>query len=229
MNLAGIPQHIIQRVNYSFKCFYKTEDLQVYLDSLKEISQAEKVYVHAYALMKNHVHLLATSRCDDSVPKMMKALGQRYTDYFNREYCRKGQLWRERFRPCLIDANNYLLACQRYIELSPVRADVVTHPAEYIWSSYSVNALGENSEFLVPHPVYKALGFNKAQRIEAYRQMFSEDLEPCLINKISEHAHYGYCLGSDEFKLEIEEMLGRRNVRDNQGRPAEKLQLRSCT
>jgi hypothetical protein len=63
--------------------------------------------------------------------------------------------------------------------------------------------------------------------MEAYRQMFSHDLEPCLIDKINEHANYGYCLGSDEFKLEIEEKLGRRKTRGNQGRPAEKLQLRS--
>lgn len=229
MSLVGIPQHIIQRVNFSFKCFYKTEDLQVYLDILKDISQAEKVYVHAYALMRNHVHLLATSGYGGSMPGMMKVLGQRYTEYFNREYCRKGQLWRDHLRPSLIDANSYLLACQRYIELSPVRAGVVTHPAEYIWSSYSVNALGDDPGFLKPHPVYMALGFNKAQRIEAYRQMFSHDLEPSLVDKINEHASYGYCLGSDEFKLEIEEKLGRRKTGRNQGTPAQKLQLRSCT
>lgn len=228
MSLTGIPQLIIQRVNYSFKCFYKTEDLQVYLDNLKDISQAEKVHVHAYVLMRNHVHMLVTSNYEDSIPRMVKVLGQRYTDYFNKEYCRKGQLWRDRVRPCLIDANCYLLACQRYIELGPVRAGIVTHPAEFIWSSYSVNALGENSDFLKPHPVYESLGLNKAQRVEAYRQMFSHDLEPCLLDKINEHTNYGYCLGSDEFKLEIEERLGRRNTCDTRGRPAEKLQLRSC-
>jgi putative transposase len=177
-------------------------------------------------MMGNHVHLLVTSNGNDSVAEMMVLLGRRYTHYFNQKYYRKGQLWRERIRPCLIDAENYLLACQRYIELAPVRSGIVTHPAEYIWSSYSVNALGEHPEFLKPHPVYLALGSNKAQRTEAYRQMFHQDLEPGLIDTINEHANYGYCLGSEQFKLEIETILGRRRMPEGGERPTEKLRLR---
>ena len=227
MSFSGIPQHIIQRVDYNFKCFYKTEDLQNYLNLLEEISYEEDVSVHAYALLNDHVHLLVSSSRDDSVPAMIKLLGQHYTSYFNREYCRKGRLWGERYRPSLIDAGTYLLACQRYIELSPVRAGIVTHPAEYIWSSYSINALGERTDFLRSHPVYEALGRNKAQRIETYRQLFRYDPESSLLDEISEHVIYGYCLGSDEFKLEVETMLGRRKKRDGYSWPAEKLQLRS--
>ncbi|MGB5520118.1 MAG: transposase [Gammaproteobacteria bacterium] len=227
MNFSEIPQYVIQRVNYNFKCFYKTDDLQFYLDLLKELSEEEKVLVHAYALMNKHVHLLVTPRYEDSVSRMVKLLGQRYTHYFNREYCRSGSLWGERFRPCLIDARSYLLACQRYIELAPVRAGLASHPAEYIWSSYSVNALGEYSEFVKPHTVYNALGFNKPQRIESYRQLFQEELALCLADKISLHTKYGYCLGSDEFKHEIATMLGRREVPCNQGESVEKIQIRS--
>ena len=55
----------------------------------------------------------------------MKALGQRYVQYVNRTYLRSGTLWEGRFRSCLIQDEIYLLGCQRYIELNPVRAGMV--------------------------------------------------------------------------------------------------------
>ena len=225
-NLIGMPQHIVQRGNNRCSIFLNETDRRFYLDCLIQATEKHNCAVHCYVLMGNHVHLLVTSNGNDNIAEMMVLLGRRYTHYFNQKYYRKGQLWRERIRPCLIDAENYLLACQRYIELAPVRSGIVTHPAEYIWSSYSVNALGEHQEFLKPHPVYMALGSNKAQRIEAYRQMFHQDLEPDLIEKINEHANYGYCLGSEQFKLEIESILGRKEMPEGGGRPADKLRLR---
>ena len=227
MNLASIPQHVIQKVNFDFKCFYKLDDLEYYLKCLKEISSKKNVSVHAYALMRDHVHLLVSADDGTGVPEMMSLLGQHYTEYYNRRYCRKGELWENRIRPCLLDAENYLLACQRYVELSPVRAGLVSHPAEYIWSSYSVNALGEHSEFLKPHAVYEALGANKAHRMETYRQMFSNDLEPGLVDRIDEHFNYGYCLGSEQFKLEIASLLGRRDMPESVSAKSGSLQLRS--
>jgi putative transposase len=227
MNFADIPHYVIQRVNYNFKCFYKTEDLQYYLELLKEISENEKVSIHAYALMSNHVHLLITSKYQDDAARMVKLLAQHYTQYFNGEYSRKGPLWGDRFRPCLVDAQHYLLACQRYIELSPVREGLVTHPAEYIWSSYSVNALGERSDVLTPHAVYNALGTNKPHRIEAYRQLFCEELETRLKDTIGRHTASGYCLGGEGFKREISKMLGRRQLSCKADGPMEKIQVRS--
>ena len=58
----------------------------------------------------------------------MKHLGQRYVQYINRTYRRSGTLWEGRFRSCLTPSEDYVLACHRYIELSPVRAGMVKHP-----------------------------------------------------------------------------------------------------
>jgi putative transposase len=81
----------------------------------------------------------------------MKALGQRYVQYVNCTYRRGGTLWEGRFRSCLTQEESYLPACRRYIELNPVRADMVAHPAEYRWSSYRANAQGETDALLKPH------------------------------------------------------------------------------
>jgi len=73
----------------------------------------------------------------------MKALGQRYVQYVNHTYQRSGTLWEGRFRSCLTQEDAYLLTCQRYIELNPVRTDMVSHPADYRWPSYRANAQGK--------------------------------------------------------------------------------------
>ena len=63
----------------------------------------------------------------------------------------------------------YLLEVYRYIELNPVRAEMVTDPGEYRWSGYQINALGKVSNLCTPHPEYLALGL---ERRKNYRALF---------------------------------------------------------
>ncbi|UOK41116.1 transposase [Pseudomonas palleroniana] len=108
--------------------------------------------------MTNHVHLLLTPTCCAGAGLLMKGLGQRYVQYVNRTYQRTGTLWEVRFRSCLVQQDNYVLACYRYIEMNPVRAGMVAHPGDYRWTSYRANAQCEPSSFLSPHAAYRELG-----------------------------------------------------------------------
>ena len=75
--------------------------------------------------MTHHAHLLLSPDHTGAAGALMKALGQRYVQYVNRTYRRSGTLWEGRFRSCPTQEEAYLLACQRYIELNPVRAGIV--------------------------------------------------------------------------------------------------------
>ncbi|WP_370690507.1 transposase, partial [Nitrosomonas sp.] len=86
--------------------------------------------------------------------------------YVNRTYQRSGGLWQGRYKASYIQSERYLLACMRYIELNPVRAEMVTRPGEYRWSSYGANALGKEDKLLTPHGEYLALGSTAAGRQE---------------------------------------------------------------
>lgn len=134
--------------------------------------------------MTNHVHLLISTERAEAPGALMKGMGQRYVQYVNRTYRRSGTLWEGRYRSCLTQEEDYLLACQRYIELNPVRAGMVEHPAEYRWSSYRANAQGEADALLKPHPLYDALGLDSADRQSAYRELFRYELEPGLVDEI---------------------------------------------
>jgi putative transposase len=128
--LANIPLHIIQRGNNGQACFFSEEDYHLYLGWLGKYARETGCQVHSYVLMTNHVHLLICANGVDSASLLLKALGQRYVQYVNRTYRRSGTLWEGRYKSCLVQEEVYLLTCQRYIELNPMRAGMVSHPEE---------------------------------------------------------------------------------------------------
>ena len=217
--VPGVAWHIIQRGNNRSACFYADEDYRKYLAILREQARNHGCAVHAYVLMTNHVHLLATPERADSASLMMKHLGQRYVQYVNRTYRRTGTLWEGRFRSCLAQSEGYVLACYRYIELNPVRAGMVAHPADYPWSSFRANGQGGRDALLTPHAEYAALSHEPAERIRAYRMLFRAHMDPALTDEIRAAINGNFVLGNDRFKEELAGMLKRRVVPGQSGRP----------
>ena len=217
--LAGVPLHLIQRGHNRDACFFTEEDYALYLDHLAELSARFGCCVHAYVLMPNHVHLLLTPARADGASQLMKQLSQRYVQYINRAYQRSGTLWEGRFRSCIAQAEDYVLACHRYLELNPVRARMVTHPRHYRWSSYRTNAEGKASDLVAPHAQYLALGRTHASRREAYRALFRDDLDPSVVQDIRDATNGNFALGNARFLKRAETILGRRVSRGRPGRP----------
>ena len=217
--LPGVAWHIIQRGNNRSACFYAPQDYRRYLDTLRDQANEHGCRIHAYVLMTNHVHLLLTPERADSASLMMKHLGQRYVQYVNRTYRRTGTLWEGRFRSCLTQDDRYVLACHRYIELNPVRAGMVLHPADYPWSSYLANAEGSDDPLLTEHPRYLALGSSPESRRSAYRGLFRQQMEPELIDEIRGATNGNFVLGNPRFCAQIEQMIGRRATPGKNGRP----------
>lgn len=136
MYLPSIPAHIVQRGNNREACFFCEEDYLYYKELLAEGMYRYGAILHAYCLMTNHVHLLMTPKLEDSVSRVMQHVGRQYVQYINKNYRRSGTLWEGRHKGSLVDVENYLMSCYRYIELNPVAAGMVKMPDEYRWSSY---------------------------------------------------------------------------------------------
>lgn len=208
--LPGISQHIIQRGNNRQACFASEEDFAAYAYWLNDYAMKYQVAIHAWVFMTNHVHLLVTPETGDGVSKLLQTLGRHYVRYFNYTYRRTGTLWEGRFKSCVIDAENYLLICQRYIEMNPVRAGMVESPADYNWSSYRANGLGQNIAMHTPHQRYLDLGRTPRERADTYRSCFAGQLEPDLLMQIRDSTNKGMALGNDQFKQQVEHLSGRR-------------------
>ncbi|PKO34184.1 MAG: transposase [Betaproteobacteria bacterium HGW-Betaproteobacteria-7] len=217
--LANVPLHLIQRGNNRQACFFADEDFLRYLEWLEEYAAKSGCCIHAWVLMSNHVHLLLTAHDARAPGVLMKSLGQRYVQYVNRVYRRSGSLWEGRFRSCLAQDERYLLLCQRYIELNPVRAGMVEHPAEYRWSSYRANAQGEASPLISPHPLYLSLGRDDEERRAAYRELFRYELESGAVDAIRDATNGNFALGDSRFYAQVSAALGRRVTPGAPGRP----------
>jgi putative transposase len=207
--IPGQPQHVIQRGNNREALFDAEGDYRFYLEKLAAAAEKHECSIHAYVLMTNHVHVLVTPGTEEGIGKMMQMVGRYYVQYFNYCYQRTGTLWEGRYKATLVDSDQYLLTCMRYIELNPVRADMVKHPSEYPWSSYRYNALGKADHLVKPHSEYLRLGGLEPEREEAYRQLFRTRIPQMTLDAIRESTNKSWVLGSDRFKRRIEKKLGR--------------------
>lgn len=170
---AGQPHHIIQRGNNRQNIFNAAKDYDFFLNKLYETSIASDCTVHAYVLMTNHTHLLVTPEMPENLSQMMRKLGTCYVNYFNHNYDRTGTLLEGRYKSSPIIDDAHFLVCMRYIELNPVRANMVKHPADYKWSSYHANALSKTNKIISPHALYLSLAANDVKRKEVYQDLFS--------------------------------------------------------
>ncbi len=218
--LAGYPLHIVQRGINREPCFFAEEDFHCYLHWLEETSRACGCAVHAYVLMTNHVHLLLTPNAMGAAAQLMQALGRRYVLYINRFYRRTGSLWEGRYKSSVVHAEDYLLACQRYIELNPVRACMAVDPGQYRWSSYRSNGLRQFDSRLAPHPLYLSLGDSPDTRCAAYRELFRPQLDAEAAATIRDALRLGMPLGSERFAERVCRQVGIRRNTGKRGRSA---------
>ena len=219
LTAPGLPHHLIQRGNNRQAIFVDEVDCARYLDDLGELAAAHGLAVHAYVLMPNHVHLLATPADRDTLSRVMQALGRRYVRQFNDRHRRTGTLWEGRYRSTVVKTDRYLLACMRYIELNPVRAGLVDEPGDYRWSSHP-HQLGLRMDPLITeHAVYWALGNTPFERQLAYRRLFEQNLQADDIEAIRSATHRGWVLGGRGFADEIAGQTGRRTRPVRRGRP----------
>jgi putative transposase len=184
-----------------------------------ELSRSEGLEVHAYVLMTNHIHLLATGGNRMSAPRVVQRLGRRYVGYFNYLHGRTGTLWEGRFRSTLVQAERYLLACQRYIEMNPVRAGMVESPGNFPWSSHRHYSMGSPDDLVTPHPIIFGMGQDAESRRRAYISEFGVSPDPKTMEEIRESLNKGWALGDSAFCQSLTQRGSRRSTRLPLGRP----------
>ena len=222
LTVAGYPHHVIQRGNDRQAIVRDDADRERLWALLLEQAAIFKVAIHAYVVMDNHLHLLATPQTDDGLPKLMQAVGRSYVRYFNLRHQRTGTLWEGRYRSNLIESERYLLACMVYIDLNPVRAGMVQEPADYKWSSHR-HCIGQLSDKLVtPHALFWGLGNTPFAREAAYLSLVQAGLAAAEKEQLTRSALSGWALGSPRFVAELKELTPRRLLPGKAGRPFKK-------
>ncbi|MFQ5847098.1 MAG: transposase [Candidatus Methylomirabilales bacterium] len=217
--VPSIPHHVIHRGNNRQTIFFQGKDYERFLMILTKAKHLHPCRLYAYVLMPNHVHLLLEPVTRDGLGKFMKVLAGRYTRYINREYRRTGTLWEGRFKSSPIQADAYLLACCRYIELNPVRPSLVEAPEDYPWSSYRVRAFGDESRLVDLDPLYEGLGSTALRRQQRYREWMMRTGLETEQQTFRQGVQRGTVVGSDTFGAKVAGIIGQPVTRRNRGRP----------
>lgn len=217
--LPHYPHHIVQRGHNRQVTFAERADFERYLATLREFKEEYGIRLYAFCLMTNHVHLLLAPHEPTGIGKLMKRLAARQTRHHNRLEGRSGTLWEGRYKSSLVQRDDYLLACCRYIELNPVRARMVAAPQHYPWSSCRHRLGIENAEWLDPDPGYLVLGDSEAERRQRYQDFLQAAIPSGEWELIREAVQRGQLTGTHRFTDEVADILGRRVERRGRGRP----------
>lgn len=171
----SMPYHIICRGNNREPIFEEKEDFDKYLEIFRRYKDQYGFRLYHWVLMSNHVHLLVETKENSSLSKLMQGINLAYTIWFNRKKGKVGHLWQDRYRSAVVERDNYLLECGRYIERNPLRAGIVKDPREYSWSSYRVYGYGKQDALTDRNDLYEGMGKGASQRQRAYREYVSSN------------------------------------------------------
>ena len=190
--------HVINRGNYQGKIYLNDRDREKFLEYLETAADRFSIIIHGYCLMGNHYHLLIQTP-DANLSQAMQWINVSYATYFNRKRDRHGHLFQGRFKAILIDADEFLKHLSRYIHLNPVRAKIVSSPAEYRWSSYPA-FIGQQKppSFLETDWLLSAFGKSRKQARKSY-QDFVEKVDAKTLDNPSSQVSEGFLLGDAEF------------------------------
>ena len=83
--------------------------------------------------MDNHVYFVVEPQKEDGLALLFKYTHMRYSIYFNKKWGSLGYLFQGIFFSCLLD-EAHLYEAIRYVELNPIRANMVADLEDYYWS-----------------------------------------------------------------------------------------------
>jgi putative transposase len=225
--IPGYPHHVVQRGHNRNAVFVEPTDYENFLANLTEFKAEYDVAVYAWCLMTNHVHLVLSPRTHGhAISALMRRVSARQARYVNRLETRSGTLWGGRFKCSVVDTDDYLLACMRYVDLNPVRAGICRHPGEYRWSSYAQKVgrvpADRDGALLDPDPVTWGMGENESARQRAYEQFVATKIPDDEHELIRSAVRRNQLTGKGRFVDEIEQRTGLRIEARGPGRPPAK-------
>ncbi len=203
MVVAGVPHHLTQRGNNRQDVFLVDADRRAYLDRLRQDCRECGVRLLGYCLMTNHVHLIAVPERTDSFGRAMRRAHSFYSQTFNRRYRRSGHLWQNRFFSCPLGPD-HLLAALAYVDLNPVRANMVGHASEHPWSSARVH-LANQADDLVDLALWR-----EVRGHERWADALDRPPDAGTLSRLRDATYSGIPFGDEEFVSGLERRIGRR-------------------
>ena len=179
LDAPGTLHHVMIRGIEGADIFYTDEDRKDFVTRVGELVERTKTEITAWALMRNHAHVLLFSG-PGGLSGFMRSLLTGYVVNFNRRHQRRGHLFQNRYKSIICEEEEYLLQLVRYIHLNPLRAKIVTTMRQldgYRWCGHSVVVGKEENEWQETQYVLGQFGRNRQKAIRAYRRFVEEGIK----------------------------------------------------
>lgn len=217
-SLPGHVHHVLVRGNNRQSIFVDDDDRQRLLRQLGECAREHGVALHAYVLMPDHLHLLATPATQGALGRAIQSLGRRYVASFNQRHQRSGTLWEGRYRAHMVE-EAHVLRCMRFIELNPQRNGFSASPDEERWSSLAHHVGAMRNPLVIDARAYWLLGNTPFEREVAYRSWIEQGVGGLESDEIKRHLTSGRPLGSPAYLTALERSTQRSLATRPRGRP----------
>ena len=142
------PYHLVCRTNNRTFRFDQREITRIFFKALRETHEKYNILIHHIVLMSNHYHIIATAT-EENLHRAMQYLNSRIAFRYNKHVGRSGHLWGDRYGSCIIDTDEYYMACVRYIYRNPKRAGMVSNLEEFSDSSFQYWAFGKKIDVIL--------------------------------------------------------------------------------
>lgn len=168
--------HVMTRGNNRNIIFRQSEDYFKYLEIVKDLKEIHPFDIFHYCLMPNHTHMLVKTRKESDFSSFMKKINLIYFYYFKKKYGWVGHFWQGRFKSQAVGKDAYFIQCGKYIELNPVRANIVSDPKDYPYSSYMYYADGSGNPLITEDMIFSEIGKTTLERQVKYKEMLIHEI-----------------------------------------------------
>jgi putative transposase len=203
----GLVYHALNRGNNRGDVFTDEADHLAFLQAIADAKVRYPFRLFGYCLMTNHFHLLLRPEPGQSISRILQSLTVTHTWRYHKRHRSSGHVWQGRFKSPVIQDDAHLLVVLRYIEANPLRAGMVTDPADYRWSSFPHHGLGRADPLVSGFPEWEELGATEAQRRRRWRAKVRGVQDEAELAAVRTSLRSGRPLGTDDWTGRVAERL----------------------
>ena len=176
-HIAGQTYMFVVRRRNENTGFYDFACYRFYILHLLNCLSTFQIKLHAYVLKADGIWLLATPTTPWAALSLIKFVNHSYSSYFNIRFDRSVKVWQDTPLSSLVQGDQLVLDCQKFIERAALEHDSIDHPGEYEWSSYCANAFGGTPRFLTRHRSFIGLLKENGNTYKCYRDFIDRPFD----------------------------------------------------
>lgn len=212
--LPDVVHHVVARGVNRQRIFRSGYDKGKYLKRFAKIAEEERVLVHGFCLMDNHVHWLLTPTNPAGLARLFQRVHTWWALVFNRKSERTGHLFESRYHSSALSESHYWSAL-RYVELNPKKARLIEKPEDWEFSSARAHITGNGDKRIGLVPVVTRRKFTSAD----WREFLHSSPDSLVENDLRNAARTNRPCGDPAWIAGLEKTHYRRLTRSLPGRP----------